>query len=260
MIKKFRLRFTSKRPAALKSAWRDLIDAGLLSSDLGILRGVLLADSPELEKVLEWYERDKAQLDVRMESSCQVSYEPHDLDSHAVFKLYPPDAELAHSEKRSYHACEECGRPICHRVGSLTWATDAVVRNCAVVMTRAGDLLLRSDLVERIQDLDGLDEYQLVPAIDPRGTADWSVVMRAPVALRVGRRVGFCHTCGGAVKSEALPVVEESYLGDANWNFMLSPDRPSSPCFSKQLALWVISSSPCLSWEHFKPVGFQTAI
>lgn len=260
MIKKYRLEFISKKPASLKSAWRDLIDAGLITSNLGVLTGSFFSDSPELSRVIEYYERDKEKLNVRMESSCQVTYDQNDFESHAFFKLYPPDIELVDNEQRTSRSCEECGRTIgCDRHSPLTWAKDVVVPKCAVAMTTAGDLLLRDDLVEQIRRLDGLNAIQLDAAGVSNGTAKWFIVMRAPVTLRVGTRVGFCQTCGGAEKSDALPEVDETYSGDTKQNFILSPDQPSLPCFSTELVRWLIDVSSCLSWEHFKPVTFEAA-
>lgn len=259
MIMKYRLDFISKRPATLKTAWREFVDAGLLTNNLGILSGSFLAESPELLRVLDSYERDKEKLDVRLESSCQVVYEQHDLDSHEVLKLYPPNAMALQNEPIESQTCEECGRAIGYgRVRSLPWARDVIVPNCALAMTIAGDLLLRADLIKQIQKLDGLAEYELDAVADPSGTSDWSVVARAPVAARVGSRAGFCHTCGGAVQCDALPEVNETYSWDVDRDFMLSPDRPALPCFSKRLAQWVVGESPCISWSHFKPIDLQT--
>lgn len=257
MIKTYRLEFMSKKPSAVKSAWRDLIDAGLLSKNAGVLTGLFLAESPELSRVVDAYERDKVDLSLRMESSCQVAYEQSDIDSHELFKLYPPDVELEHSEQPQAQPCEECGRIIDRRVGSLTWAPDAVVPDCAVAMARSGDLILRDDLVQQLQGTMDLNGIELDAVANPIGSANWSVVLSAPVATRVGHRLGFCHSCGNAVKSEGLPEVDEAYSGSANRRLILSPDRPSLPCFRKDLAQWVIDASTGIGWEHFKPVGFQ---
>ncbi|QDV47327.1 hypothetical protein Enr13x_72360 [Stieleria neptunia] len=255
MIKEYRLEFISKKPASLKSAWQELLVDGVLTNSLGILTGVFPADSPQLQRVLALYERDKETLNVRMESSCRAVYDGNDFASHALFKLFPQDAQLIQHEQRMPLYCEECGRGIgCERARSLSLDSDTISPTCLIAITTEGDLLLRDDLVEEIKRVDSLDEVQFDAVDAPSSSKKWRSVVQAPVALRVGARNGFCQRCGGAIKSDALPEIDETYSSQIMRNFMLSPDRPRLPCFSKALADWLVESSACVTWDQFKPI------
>lgn len=259
MIKRFRLEFISKKTLSKSPAWRDFIDAGLLNNSFGVLTGLFLDKSPGLSLVVDAYERDKAKLSIRMESSCQVIYEQSDIDSHNCFKLYPPDVQLVQKGKHLTSLCEECGRSIGCRFGSLNWPPHAVEPDCAVAITNGGDVVFREDLVQQLQVDNEMNEVELGVIWGSNGPTTWSAILSAPIATRIGHRAGYCHSCGGAVKCDGLPEVDETYSGRANQKLILSPDRPGLPCFTRDMAQWVIDASALIEWGHFKPVEFQAA-
>ncbi|MCO8122147.1 hypothetical protein NHH03_10390 [Stieleria sp. TO1_6] len=260
MIKTFRLEFISKKPASLKSTWKDVIDDGLLSNNMGVLTGTFRSNSSELSRVIELYNRDKQVLKVRMEASCQVVYEDADIESHALFKLYPPKCVLECIENRKPIHCDECGKIAgFERLETSTFTTGNVDSDTPVAITEHGDLVLRNDLVDQIESIDGLRDMHLAPIDHIQNFTRWSILLSAPTAGSSGTRVGYCHKCGGAIKTEMLPEVDETYTTNFRRDFMISPDRPGLPCFSKSLAKWLIDSSPRLSWDDFKPIGWQRA-
>ncbi len=260
MIKKYHLDFISKKPGSLKSAWQELIQAGLLASNRGILTGLFRAGSAELSRILELYERDKEALQVRMESSCSVEYDQNDLDSYPLLKFYPQQVELIRNKERTPIYCGECGRKVgLTRSGSLAIPSDAAIPCGPVATTPEGDLLLRDDLVDQIKAYDGNEGLLLVAVYGPSNKGIWFEVESAPTALRFGTREGFCSECGNAIKTDVLPEVDETYRDEIKRNFVLSPDRPKLPCFTKNLANWLLASSSSISWADFKPISLRIA-
>jgi len=257
MKKTYRLEFISKRPAALRTAWQELLRNNALKSNLGVLTGRFEEDSPELRKVLACYERDKAALDVRMESSCVVAYDHSDIDSHRLFKLYPPDVKLTCTVERMTNYCDECGRNVGSDANGMLAFDDKAIIPCAVAMSTDGDLLIHRDLVDQIEARNDPSEYLFENVESTKLMNLWSVVKHAPIASRIGGRAGFCNACGGAMKCDCLPDVDETYLLESNQDFILSPDRPALPCFSKDLATWLIDTCTEITWEQFKPINIQ---
>lgn len=260
MRKKYRLEFISKRPGALKAAWQQLLRSSALTSNLGVLTGSFEEGSPELREVLSRFDRDKVALDVRMESSCVVVYDRSDIESHSLFKFYPQEVEVTCGTKRTKNQCSECGRNVgADGTGLLTFDEDAIIP-CAVAMSSDGDLFIHRDLVEQIFVRNDSSEYRFEYIKSRKLEESWLIVRHAPMALRIGRRAGFCATCGGAVACDLLPDVDETYLIDDNQEFVLSPDLPALPCFSKQLASWLISTCSEITWSQFKPISRGRAV
>ncbi|OYP36432.1 hypothetical protein CGZ80_09010 [Rhodopirellula sp. MGV] len=79
------------------------------------------------------------------------------------------------------------------------------------------------------------------------------ILLEASIASATKRRAGFCSSCGAAVPCDQLPEPEEEYVAPAS-SLVLSPDLPALPCFSKEVADWMMKTDPLLTWQYFKPI------
>ena len=256
MIKKFRLEFITKKPAALKSSWCDLINDGLLVGNMfGILTGIFSDNSHALTRVLNKYERDKALMQVRMEATCVVEYEQEDFEASEYVKYYPQTVELIGGTSRKAIHCTECSKINGYkRDGELVIFPSTNVDDYPILSTDRLDLILREDLVDQIQVHNNLKNFLLRPVEISSTSSNWMEVIEGPTASLVGKRTGFCSNCNNAVTTNQLPEIDEKYKCTDNLDFFLSPNLPAGPCFSKKLSRWLLEVSPKTTWAHFKPI------